>query len=131
MLGGGGGGMSCCVAAPGSCCCVGWTGVQPPTATGSGCPKINDPPYARPPQLPPFPLQERVGRGEFNAATTRVLHFKHNPEATMAGEAREAREREQALSTRECRMMPKTLADGRRISGASSEMRERAPRDRP
>jgi hypothetical protein len=32
-----------------------------------------------------------VGRGEFNAATTRVLHFKHNPEATMAGEAREAR----------------------------------------
>lgn len=25
-------------------------------------------------------LQERVGRGEYNAATTRVLHFKYNPE---------------------------------------------------
>ena len=25
-------------------------------------------------------LQERVGRGEYNAATTRVLHFKFNPE---------------------------------------------------
>lgn len=25
-------------------------------------------------------LQERLGRGEYNAATTRVLHFKFNPE---------------------------------------------------
>lgn len=38
-----------------------------------------------------FCVQERVGRGEFNAATTRVLHFKYNPEAEMAREARDAR----------------------------------------
>lgn len=36
-------------------------------------------------------LQERVGRGEYNAATTRVLHFKFNPEAELAREARDAR----------------------------------------
>lgn len=35
--------------------------------------------------------QERLGRGEYNAATTRVLHFKFNPEAEMAREARDAR----------------------------------------
>ena len=26
-------------------------------------------------------LQEKLGKGEFNKATTRVLHFKRNPEA--------------------------------------------------
>ncbi|KAL4423583.1 hypothetical protein ABPG77_004623 [Micractinium sp. CCAP 211/92] len=36
-------------------------------------------------------LQERLGRGEYNAATTRVLHFKYNPEAELAREARDAR----------------------------------------
>jgi hypothetical protein len=35
--------------------------------------------------------QERLGRGEYNAATTRVLHFKFNPEAEMAREVRDAR----------------------------------------
>lgn len=28
-------------------------------------------------------LQERLGRGEYNAATTRVLHFKYNPEVGL------------------------------------------------
>ena len=32
-----------------------------------------------------------MGRGEYNAATTRVLHFKYNPEAELAREARDAR----------------------------------------
>ncbi len=36
-------------------------------------------------------MQERLGRGEYNAATTRVLHFKYNPEAELAREARDAR----------------------------------------
>ncbi|KAI3433390.1 hypothetical protein D9Q98_003206 [Chlorella vulgaris] len=36
-------------------------------------------------------MQERLGRGEYNAATTRVLHFKFNPEAEMAREVRDAR----------------------------------------
>ncbi|KAL4431158.1 hypothetical protein ABPG75_006414 [Micractinium tetrahymenae] len=36
-------------------------------------------------------LQERLGRGDYNAATTRVLHFKYNPEAELAREARDAR----------------------------------------
>lgn len=35
--------------------------------------------------------QERLGRGEYNAGTTRVLHFKFNPEAEVAREARDAR----------------------------------------
>lgn len=30
-------------------------------------------------------LQERLGRGEYNAATTRVLHFKYNPEVGTGG----------------------------------------------
>jgi hypothetical protein len=36
-------------------------------------------------------LEERLGRGEYNAATTRVLHFKYSPEAELAREARDAR----------------------------------------
>ena len=28
-----------------------------------------------------LPLQEKLGRGEYNKATTKVLHFKRNPEA--------------------------------------------------
>jgi hypothetical protein len=35
--------------------------------------------------------QERLGRGEFNPATTRVLHFVHNPEAEARREAEAAR----------------------------------------
>lgn len=46
---------------------------------------------ARHPVPPAAPWQERVGRGEYNAATTRVLHFKYNPEAELAREARDAR----------------------------------------
>ncbi len=34
--------------------------------------------------------QERLGRGEFNPATTRVLHFVHNPEAEARREAEAA-----------------------------------------
>lgn len=37
------------------------------------------------------PTQERLGHGEFNAATTRVLHFIQNPEAEARREAEEAR----------------------------------------
>ena len=29
-------------------------------------------------------LQEKLGKGEFNKATTKVLHFKRNPEALAA-----------------------------------------------
>ncbi len=32
-------------------------------------------------------MQERLGRGEFNPATTRVLHYVHNPEAQALREA--------------------------------------------
>ncbi|CAL8462910.1 g2444 [Coccomyxa elongata] len=35
-------------------------------------------------------LEERLGRGEFNPATTRVLHFVHNPEAEACREAEAA-----------------------------------------
>lgn len=35
-------------------------------------------------------VQERLGRGEFNPATTRVLHFVHNPEAEARREAEAA-----------------------------------------
>ncbi len=34
--------------------------------------------------------QERLGRGEFNPSTTRVLHFVHNPEAEARREAEAA-----------------------------------------
>ena len=52
--------------------------------------------HRRAPRHPPCTetcraLQERVGRGDYNAATTRVLHFKFNPEAEMQREARDAR----------------------------------------
>lgn len=36
-------------------------------------------------------LQERVGRGEYNPETTKVLHFKSNPEAELSRAAKEAR----------------------------------------
>ena len=36
-------------------------------------------------------LQERLGRGEYNPATTRVLHFRHNPEAEVQRELRDTR----------------------------------------
>ncbi|KAL4524794.1 hypothetical protein Ndes2526B_g06984 [Nannochloris sp. 'desiccata'] len=36
-------------------------------------------------------LQERVGRGEYNPETTKVLHFKGNPEAELFRAAKEAR----------------------------------------
>ncbi|EIE27827.1 hypothetical protein COCSUDRAFT_83447 [Coccomyxa subellipsoidea C-169] len=35
-------------------------------------------------------LEERLGRGEFNPSTTRVLHFVHNPEAEARREAEAA-----------------------------------------
>ena len=35
--------------------------------------------------------QERLGHGEFNAATTRVLHFVQNPEAEARQDAEDAR----------------------------------------
>jgi mitotic spindle assembly checkpoint protein MAD1 len=36
-------------------------------------------------------LQERVGRGEYNPDTTKVLHFKANPEAELERAAKEAK----------------------------------------
>jgi mitotic spindle assembly checkpoint protein MAD1 len=36
-------------------------------------------------------LEERVGRGEYNPETTKVLHFKGNPEAELYRAAKEAR----------------------------------------
>ena len=36
-------------------------------------------------------LQERLGKGEFNKATTRVLHFKRNPEAAAVGKLEQSR----------------------------------------
>lgn len=39
----------------------------------------------------PHRVQERLGRGEVCAATTRVLHFVHNPEAAAEREAADAR----------------------------------------
>eukprot|EP00887_Chlorella_sp_A99_P005609 scaffold1.g5609.t1 len=36
-------------------------------------------------------LQERLGRGEYNPATTRVLHLKHNPETEVQRELRDTR----------------------------------------
>ena len=37
-------------------------------------------------------MQERLGRGEFNKATTRVLHYVHNPEATVQKAAEQAQQ---------------------------------------
>lgn len=36
-------------------------------------------------------LQERVGKGELNTATTKVLHFVRNPEAELARQAEQAK----------------------------------------
>lgn len=36
-------------------------------------------------------LQERLGRGELNTATTKVLHFIRNPEAELARQAEQAK----------------------------------------
>ncbi len=35
-------------------------------------------------------MQERVGKGEYDPATTRVVHFVRNPEAEMARQAEDA-----------------------------------------
>lgn len=36
-------------------------------------------------------LQNRLGKGEFNKTTTRVLHFKRNPEAEAKQKAEQSR----------------------------------------
>ena len=36
-------------------------------------------------------LQERLGKGELNTATTKVLHFIRNPEAELARQAEQAK----------------------------------------
>ena len=36
-------------------------------------------------------MQERLNKGEFNKATTRVLHFKKNPEAAALAKAEQSR----------------------------------------
>lgn len=36
-------------------------------------------------------LQERLGKGEYNTATTKVLHFKRNPEALAIEKAEQSR----------------------------------------
>ena len=69
-------------------------------------------------------LQARVGAGEFNAATTKVLHFRHNPEAELAREARDARVAElesenDALRAQVQRMEAAYAASGGGADGAA------------
>lgn len=76
----------------------GWEDLQPAVCGSIAAANSRLQSTATAPLLPPasapldlFPEQERLGRGEYNAATTRVLHFKYNPEAELAREARDAR----------------------------------------
>lgn len=69
-------------------------------------------------------LEERVGRGEFNPATTRVLHLRANPEAELERTAREARvaelESENAALRENIQRIEATAAGGASGSGGGS-----------
>ena len=64
--------------------------------------------------------QERLGRGEFNAETTRVLHFVRNPQAEEQRQTAEARIAELDAENGALRSQLQRLESARAATGAAA-----------